>query len=647
MKKILSLIALAMTIGFTSCSDDECNHDRGGDEIEIVGSWYEEAENEEMRFSENGTFYDRYANYLRCAEVEGRWEYDKKNKKLTYNYPFMGQTQFADWTVKNFKELSFTISSSMVADHNLEKIVESYDLQVGKTATIEFSKAYPDYSVTSYASQNERIASVTSDGVITAEGEKGITYIKVSTTQTNVWVKVTVGDNCADMWFDYVGLLGLDYSNMRKVLSRLGDPYSGEDGYSFGFIHQLHDVADITKVYLCPEDGMVTEVQLLLKESVPEAEILSYMNSRYYMMGENGSYVFFSSVEDRELSKAIIAYNKSEKCVIFNETQHFLHYPHVVDLWTDFVPLFGSDKNQVKSAMDEYGYSFLMSDFNYSKDGSDYYYITGNQYAQMVGFVFNPDMQVSEFWVYMDTESDANDVYDYLCAKYTEYEPESSQYELVFYNDDKSLKVTFDLMNAAVIYTKLTMKQHEANNDILGNYYEGLGMTHDQIVDKFGAPYLDENNTMYYIVGTEYVNLAAFRLDETTNKCKSTVLTINEAVATSTIVDYLGSKYTVFANGTAADGSQYAWTNGPSVAESTLGIMYYPEDRMVVYIPLGSAANAKAMTRAISSIMSDTEFVDRTKSKASSILSTKKGIKESISKHRTQQLQKVFENYNK
>ena len=652
MKNKLSLIALAMTIGFTSCSDDECNHDQinnggGGNSWEIVGSWYEEAENEEMRFSENGTFYDRYANYLRCAEVEGRWEYDKKNKKLTYNYPFMGQTQFADWTVKNFKELSFTISSSMVADHNLEKIVESYDLQVGKTATIEFSKAYPDYSVTSYASQNERIASVTSDGVITAEGEKGITYIKVSTTQTNVWVKVTVGDNCADMWFDYVGLLGLDYSNMRKVLSRLGDPYSGEDGYSFGFIHQLHDVADITKVYLCPEDGMVTEVQLLLKESVPEAEILSYMNSRYYMMGENGSYVFFSSVEDRELSKAIIAYNKSEKCVIFNETQHFLHYPHVVDLWTDFVPLFGSDKNQVKSAMDEYGYSFLMSDFNYSKDGSDYYCITGNQYAQMIGFVFNPDMQVSEFWVYMDTESDANDVYDYLCAKYTEYESESSQYELVFYNDDKSLKVTFDLMNAAVIYTKLTMKQHEANNDILGNYYEGLGMTHDQIADKFGAPYLDENNTMYYIVGTEYVNLAAFRLDETTNKCKSTVLTINEAVATSTIVDYLGSKYTVFANGTAADGSQYAWTNGPSVAESTLGIMYYPEDRMVVYIPLGSAANAKAMTRAISSIMSDTEFVDRTKSKASSILSTKKGIKESISKHRTQQLQKVFENYNK
>lgn len=652
MKKILSLIALAMTIGMASCSDDECNHvpiiDDGGDIGRgIVGSWYEEAENEEMRFGENGTFYDRYANYLRCAEVEGRWEFDSKNSKLTYHYPFMGQTQYADWTVKNLKELSFTISSSMVADHNLEKIVESYDLQVGKTATIEFSKVYPDYSVTSYTSNNDRIASVTSDGVIKAEGEKGITYIKVSTTKSNVWVKVTVGDNCSDMWFDYVGLMGLDYSSMRKVLSRLGDPYSGEDGYSFGFIHQLHDVADITKVYLCPEDGMVTEVQLLLKESVPEAEILSYMSSRYYKLGENGSYVLYSSVEDQELSKAIIAYNKSEKCVIFNETQHILHYPHVVDLWTDFVPLFGSDKNKVKSAMDEYGYSFLMSDFNYSKDGSDYYSISNNAYAQMVGFVFNPDKQVSEFWVYMDIKSDANAVYDYLSAKYTEYKSESSQYELVFYNDDKSMRVTFDLMNAAVVYTKLTMKQHEANDDILGNYYEGIGMTHDQIVAQYGTPYSDDGSTMYYIVGTSYVNLAAFRMDTETNKCKSAVVTINESVATSTIVDFLNSKYTVFANGTASDGSTYAWTNGPSVAESTLGIMYYPEDKMVVYVPLGSAANAKAITRAFSPILSDTEFINETKSKASSIINTKKETMESIVKHRDQQLQKVFDSYNK
>lgn len=647
MKKLLSLIALAITIGLTSCSDDDCTHNGPTPpEHSIYGSWYEEARNEEFDVNEDGTFYDKYCNVERGGETEGRCMYDSKNKKLTETYYFMGQNQFVDWKITNLTELGWTIYSEDHGQHVYERIVETYQLKVGETVKIKFAELYTDYNVLSYSSSNERLASVTSEGIIKAEGEKGTQYIKVATNKCNVWVKVVVGDNCADLWYDYVSLIGQDYTGMRKFLNTLGEPYSGDDGYSFGFINPMHDYIEITKVYLCPEDGMVTAIQLLMNESVPEADVLSYMNSHYYKITESDSYVFYSSVEDQKSSKAIIAYSKSEKCVIINETWHFFE-GHIKDLWTDFVSLFGSDRNQVKSAMDEYGYSFLMSDFNYSKDGSDYYYITGNPYAQMVGFVFNPDKQVSEFWVYMNTKSDANDVYDYLCAKYTEYESESSQYELVFYNDDKSMKVTFDLMNGAVVYTKLTMKQHEANNDILGNYYEGLGMTHDQIVAQYGTPYSDDGSMMFYIVGTNYVNLAVFYMNTDTNKCKSAAVTINESVTTSTIVDFLNSKYTVFANGTASDGSQYAWTNGPSVSESTLGIIYYPEDRMVVYQPLGSAANAKAMTRAISSIMSDTEFVDRTKSKASSILSTKKGIKESISKHRTQQLQKVFEHYNK
>ncbi len=654
MKHFVFLFALAMTIGITSCSDDKCTHQLDNCDVchknpcicetWIFGSWYEEAENEEMRFNENGTFYDRYANYQRCAETEGRWEYDKKNSKLTYNYPFMGQTQFVDWTIKNQKEFSFTISSTTVADHNLEKIVESYDLKVGQIANIEFSK---DHTVLSYTSNNERIASVTSDGVIKAEGEKGITYIKVKTTTSNVWVKVTVGDNCSDMWFDYVGLIGLDYSNMRKVLSRLGEPYSGEDGYSFEFIHQLHDVAHTTTVFLCPEDGIVTEIQLLLKESVPEAKVLSYMDSRYYKIEDSDPYVFYSSVEDPEVSKAIIAYNKEKKCVIFNETQHFLHYPHVKDLWNDFVPLFGSDKNQIKAAMDDYGYTYLMSNFSYSKDGTDYYDVTGNNYVQMAGFVFNPDKLVSEFWLYINTESDANDIYDYLCGKYKENESESSEYSLVFYNDDKSIKVTFDLKNAAVIYTNLTMKQHEANTEILGNYYEGLGMSHDQILAQYGTPFSDDGKMLVYLVGTDYVDLAFFNMDTEINKCTQSGVTINENVATSTIVDYLNSKYTVFAKGTADDGSKYAWTNGPSVAESTMGIIYFPTDRMVMYQPLSSATSAKAMVRALKPNGSDLEFIDKTKTITSLFLKSKKQIRENITRHRVQKINRTLKYFNK
>ena len=139
MRKILFL--MLATFALASCNDD-CDHNYDPNPIidpDIVGSWYEEEENEEMRFSSSGTFYDKYCNAKRAFETEGRYELSSDGRKLTYNYNFMGQTQFADWTVSNREELSFTITSTTVASHVLEKIVETYNLTVGQTQQISFS----------------------------------------------------------------------------------------------------------------------------------------------------------------------------------------------------------------------------------------------------------------------------------------------------------------------------------------------------------------------------------------------------------------------------------------------------------------------------------------------------------------------------
>lgn len=625
MKKILSLIALAITIGFTSCSDDSCDHVTPGPEPPenwIEGLWYVEADNEEINYGNSGTFYDRYSNVELSGETEGRYEMDYANMKLTYRYSYLGNNLTKDWTVKNHKEFSFKLSSSDASGLDVEKIVEQHKVNVGETVKLNFATERSDINVSSYKSNNELIATVSSDGIVTAMGGKGTTYIKMATNSGNVWAKITVGEDNKDLWCDYVCLIGADYNTMRQYFSRIGEPATDGIDY-FKYIMSIHQYIESVNILIDTEEDFVTAIQLFIKDGVPPVEIKSYLKSRYY---EQEGFSFYSTQPEIEESKAIVTYDQENRCVSLFETQHTLH----PELWHDFTKLFGSDKTSVKNAMDKYGYSFLMSDNSYSVDGSDYYYITDNNYLTMAGFVFNPDKQVSEFWLYLNSKSNPNEIYNYLGHKYQENENESTDYSLVFYNEDKSLKVVFDLVTPAVIYTKLTMKQHEANTEILGNYYEALGLTHDQIVDKFGAPYMDENNMMYYIVGTDYVNLAAFRLDDTTNKCKSTVLTINETVATSTIVDYLGSKYTVFANGTAADGSQYAWTNGPSVAESTLGIIYYPEDRMVVYQPLGSAANAKARSMSSYSITIDNSLVNQVKSKTSAIYNNAKKTRKSL-----------------
>ena len=627
---------MALIFGMSSCSEESCDHVTGGsDELStaIVGNWYEEAENEEIRFSESGKLYDRYANYSHCGETEGTWEYDSKNNKLTYTFPFMGEMKFIDWTVKDLKENSFTLSSSKNGMHKVEKIVEEYTLNVGETVEIKCG----GFGTWIYGSKNERIASVNPrTGVIKAEGEKGITYIKVSNlattnlgkvSETSVWVKVTVGDNCADLWHDYVGLIGLDYASVTKALSSLGTPVAGTDGYSYAYGHTVHDVADSTNVFLCPEDNLTNEIQLVLKESVPESAVLSYMNSHYYKMTGNDSYVYFSSSSDPETSKAIVVYNKKQRRIVFCETQHFYEKAHVKELWEDFVPLFGANQAAVKKAMGEYGYKLLMSDASYSKDGSDYYTISGNKYITMVGFVFNPDKQVSEFWLYMDTTSDANDVYKYLLAKYKEEKTESSKTSLVFYNDDKTMKVVFDLKNGTLTYTKLSMKQHETpKKEMLGTYYEALGMTHDQIVSKYGAPYQEDGTSMYYVVGSENVSLVSFMLDSNTGRCKNTILLLTEQTTLSTVVDYFNSKYYKFDKGTAADGSQYAWVNKSTFATSTMGITYFPKDKMVIYVLLKDPLTSRMDD--VSSLMKrDSASFAKLRSKAKAIVRGAKKVK--------------------
>lgn len=130
------------------------------------------------------------------------------------------------------------------------------------------------------------------------------------------------------------------------------------------------------------------------------------------------------------------------------------------NLWADFTTLFGADANTVNSTVKGLGCSYSFSDYSYSANGSDYYYIDNNDYADIVGFVFNTDNQVSSYWVYFKSAK-VDAVYNYLTKKYSAAETESTEYVYVFYNDSKDLKVVLDLMNGAVVYTKLDMKQHE------------------------------------------------------------------------------------------------------------------------------------------------------------------------------------------
>lgn len=444
MKKILSfLIASAIAVNFSSCGEEECDHIIGstpepGESLTIVGNWYEESENEEIRYNSNGTLYDRYVSPKRSAETEGRWECDYKNNKLTHTYQFSGQTQFADWDLKNLTEFSFVISSETVADHKLEKIVETYNMKVGQTQQIQFTSNYPNYFVKSFTSKNERLASVDVNGLITTTGEKGTTYIKLETNNGNVWVKIVVGDDCLDLWFDYQSLMGADYSTIRNVL---GVPsINGEDGYSYGYIYNINEIVQETDLFLNTYTGLVEEIGLVLKSGVPESQVIAYMKSHYYPCPDLGDEYYLTCSEVSK-SAAIVWYDKSD-CVVRFLQPTYLMFP-------DYTHTFGFTEEQIIA---EFGELYM--------DVLPLYGIF-NTYAESVYFLLdNKTGKVTAYQVTLKEGTKLDMVNKLLVfANYNMYKSENGQYAyrdgetqetsnvMIVYNSNKNTITYFDLKN--------------------------------------------------------------------------------------------------------------------------------------------------------------------------------------------------------
>jgi hypothetical protein len=214
----------------------------------------------------------------------------------------------------------------------------------------------------------------------------------------------------------------------------------------------------------------------------------------------------------------------------------------------------------------------------------------------MVGFVFNKDKEMCEYWIYLNTQSDPSTIYGFLKSKYSLSESESSSAAntYVFYNSDKSIRITFSL-EGYVKYECVGMVGPTKPSGLWPDYPSELGKTHDEIVNKYGAPVMDDESGIWYILANDYVNYLVFRADATTGKIKYVSLILKDGVEIKTVTDYLGSLYSVYEAGTAPDGSQYAWTNKATIAESSFGIVYFPSDKHVLYQSLGNSSSASIM----------------------------------------------------
>lgn len=440
MKKIFSLIILS--ISFAVACTEVCDHDiivppPPPPENPLVGTWYEEDMNEELRLSPSYTMYDKYCTIERSGETEGNYELDIENMRLTYRYEFMGQMQFADWKITDLTEISFTISSDMVGAHKLEKVVETFTLNVGESCSINYFDENLGYNLISMET-NSRIVSIDEDTQeITASGEKGTAYIKLNTDNGTAWAKVIVGDDCLDLWYDYVSFIGKDYKYMTSVL---GAPsVNGEDGYSFGYSMLMHDLIAEVDIFMNTSTGLIEEIGLALINSSPAAQIQSYMNAHYYPTSEIGSGDTYTTSPSISESVAVVRYDKSQN-VIWISDASFYTLP-------DYSKELGKTQDEIVAKYGELYYGIL-----------PLYEVT-NYYGYSVYFLVSETtgtVTAAQFSLMPDHSVEG--VHQFLSSTYNHYKTDETNTKFAYRNageEDSTIMIIYDAEQATITWYDL------------------------------------------------------------------------------------------------------------------------------------------------------------------------------------------------
>lgn len=324
MKRLLfSIIAILPFIG--ACTE-VCDHlkidEKDQDLYEYLdGTWYLEEDNEEIRYTKSGTLYDKYCTIKRSEEIMGRFEADKENMRLTYSYDFMGQMIYADYRISDMTDLSFVITSDKVGALTLEKVLATYTLEVGESCSLDIFTETTDLKLLSMQCSSRIVLIDELAQKVTATGEKGTAYIKLNTDKGTAWVKVVVGDDCLDLWYDYVSFIGKDYNYMTSIL---GTPsINGQDGYSFGYSMLMHDLIYEVDFFMDSTTGLIDTVGLALTQGAPSALVQSYLKSHYYLNDTLGISNCYTTSPIISESVAFVQYDMEHAIVWISDASLF------------------------------------------------------------------------------------------------------------------------------------------------------------------------------------------------------------------------------------------------------------------------------------------------------------------------------------
>ena len=445
----LSISLLTLSLSMASCSSDsEPEKDKNIDiATDLSGTWISDLGSlwEYHSFSNGSYAYsdNTLGNWKSLNTERGNYRIANGNE-VSCTYTYNGATVTRSFTVTDIKKLSFTALYDDGTTHTYSKLVSTVEVVPGEDSKLSFESGFP--KVSGYASHNTAVATVDNSGMVTAKAT-GHTYVDVKTPEGTGVVEIIAFDR-NNMFDDYSFAFG---KTVAEIVNVKGTNYTyrePEKGIKYASDNYVVD----EEQYLTGSVDMrhIESVTLILNKNIGTTELIKYLDAAYGQYSKTDNVYSYLTGEFVEGYPLYAKYDSSENSLTYTLAK-------MRDFWYDYTNLFGADEPTVSTVMKSYGHTYIFSDYNYSANGTDFYFVYDNNEVNMVGFSYNSENKVAQYIIYLATNyaSFVADINTWLSQKYQFSAADSTKSVNVYYDSTKRIRVELDISEGFVTYTDL------------------------------------------------------------------------------------------------------------------------------------------------------------------------------------------------
>lgn len=295
-KLLLYMFMLSACSVIISCQNDDDTYPV----YSITGEWfYEEKGGGQTNFStvefQNNGIYKQLTVWLGINDnlhqwTEGTYSYNKVID-IIYRTKYNLRQYHEIWNINKADKYCLDVRLEGLASeqHTYHKIVDTYKMSVGESKSVAISD--PDFHAVSYASCDEKVATVDESGIIRAI-KRGTAYIRVLASVGEAVIRVEVTDSQKSM-DDYSEFLGEPISKAAEAISDVYYELPAHDGITY-FRPKFYDnaVRDLNIMYLI--EDFVYRIDGTFQDDIDIASIVEPLNAQYTnTSADEGSYNYW------------------------------------------------------------------------------------------------------------------------------------------------------------------------------------------------------------------------------------------------------------------------------------------------------------------------------------------------------------------